>query len=101
MVLSEIKKTFEKRKNELYIVLNERKSELKPEIQHQMYGAMNEIDIFLRTLDHYREKEVSSEMKKLKLIGPVTKSSNKFSKFFININEGLTNLKFKSRKQKD
>lgn len=54
-------------------MLTERGHELKPEVQHQMYGAINEIDMFLRTIDHFRQKEVESDLKNIVLYGPETK----------------------------
>jgi hypothetical protein len=94
MVLTEITKVFERRKMDLHTLLNERSDELKPEVQHQMYGAMNEIDIFLKTVKYYREKEVDTEIKKLRLVGPVIREG-KMMKFVNNINEGLSNFRIK------
>ncbi|OVE74897.1 hypothetical protein BVX95_00890 [archaeon D22] len=94
MVLAEITKIFEKRKMELYQLLNERKEELKPDVQHQMYGAMNEIDIFLNTVEHYRQKEVDDEIKRLRLVGPMIREG-KVSKFFSNVSENLSNFRKK------
>ncbi|MBR9675797.1 hypothetical protein GOV05_02205 [Candidatus Woesearchaeota archaeon] len=96
MVLSELSRIFEKRKMELYQLLNDRNEELKPETQHQMYGAMNEIDIFLETIQHYRHKEVDDEIKKLRLVGPIIKE-RKITKFFNNINDSLSNIRFKKQ----
>jgi hypothetical protein len=75
MVLSEITKIFEKRRAELYSLLDKRKDELKPEIQHQIYGAMNEIDIFLKTIEYYKEKETDHEINRAILVGPMIKES--------------------------
>ena len=94
MVLSEITKVFERRKMDLHTLLNERSDELKPEVQHQMYGAMNEIDIFLKTVKYYRGKEVDTEIKNLRLVGPVLKEG-KFKKMVNNINEGFSNFRLK------
>ena len=70
------------------------RDELKPEVQHQMYGAMNEIDIFLKTVKYYRGKEVDTEIKNLRLVGPVLKEG-KFKKMVNNINEGFSNFRLK------
>jgi hypothetical protein len=71
MVLLEITKIFERRRAELYNLLEKRKDELKPELQHQIYGAMNEIDIFLKTIEYYKEKETDHEMNRALLVGPM------------------------------
>ncbi len=94
MVLAEITKIFEKRKMELRTLLSERDDELKPEVQHQMYGAMNEIDIFLKTVKYFREKEVDDEIKKLRLVGPVIREG-KIKRMFTNLNDGFSNLRLK------
>lgn len=94
MVLAEITKIFEKRKMELYTLINERNDELKPEVQHQMYGAMNEIDIFLRTVEHFRTKEVDDEIKKLRLVGPMIREG-KISKFITNMGQGISNIRIR------
>ena len=61
-----------------------------------MFGAINEIDIFLRTVEHFRQKEVDDEIKKLRLVGPMVKES-KVGKFFNNLNEGIVGLRLKSK----
>ncbi len=73
MVLLEITRIFERRRAELYNLLEKRKDELKPELQHQIYGAMNEIDIFLKTIEYYKEKETDHEMNRALLVGPMIK----------------------------
>ena len=94
MALSEITKIFEKRRIELYNLLEQRRDEIKPEIQHQVYGAINEIDIFLKTLEYYKEKESEKEIKAAILITPSQKEST-LSKMINNINEKISNLKIK------
>ncbi|MCD6589863.1 hypothetical protein J7K74_01600 [Candidatus Woesearchaeota archaeon] len=58
MSLLELRKVFEKRKYNL-IKLLENPKDLSPEKQHQIYGAILEIDNFLRAIDHFREKEMN------------------------------------------
>lgn len=86
MVLGEMTRIFERRRKELYGLLIERKEEIKPEVQHQMYGAMNEIDIFLKTIDYYRKKEIDKEIKNAVLVGPMIKESL-MSRFVSKIND--------------
>lgn len=97
LVLQEITKIFERRKNEIYSLLKERKDELKPELQHQMFGAMNEIDIFLNTLEYYREKEIDFEMKNAVLVGPMIRESM-VKKFVKGINKKISDIAIAKRK---
>lgn len=46
---------YEDRKKKLSSVLSNRK-DLKPENQHQIYGAINEIELFVKTLRDYQNK---------------------------------------------
>jgi len=55
-MLRDIQKTYEKRKNDL-IDLLESSQELDPAKQHQVYGAIMEIETFLKTIKHYIEVE--------------------------------------------
>ena len=45
---------YEERKKKLSGVLSNRK-DLKAENQHQIYGAINEIDLFIKTLREYQK----------------------------------------------
>jgi len=49
---------YEDRKKKLSSVLSNRK-DLKPENQHQIYGAINEIELFVKTLRDYQIKHGS------------------------------------------
>lgn len=69
MVVSEITKLLEKRKNDL-IDLLEYDSSIDLEKQHQIYGAINEIEIFLQTLNYFRDREIKDEINTLKLARP-------------------------------
>lgn len=80
-MISEITKAIEKRKNELSSMLKKGEEDISPEIKHQVYGAINEIDIFLRTLSYYKELEMTNELKELKLVKP-DNSNNGVFKFF-------------------
>ena len=96
MVLGEMAKIFEKRRAELYSLLSERKDEIKPELQHQMYGAMNEIDIFLRTIEYYRQKEIDNEIKNAVLVGPMIREGV-MTRFVKNINKKMSGMRQKRR----
>lgn len=58
MSLSELRQIFERRKYNLIQLLQERPSELSIEKQHQVYGAILEIENFLKAIDYYRDLEV-------------------------------------------
>lgn len=60
MPLRQLKSIFEKRRKDL-IELLESHSKLDPAKQHQIYGAIIEIETFLKTIDHLREKEIQEE----------------------------------------
>ena len=79
-MINDITKVIEQRKNELTSLLK-KGDELSPEIKHQIYGAINEIDIFLRTLNYYRDIEIENEIKELKLVKPEKKQNPVFGFF--------------------
>jgi len=81
-MINSITKVIEQRKNELSSLLK-KGDDLTPEIKHQVYGAINEIDIFLRTLNYYRDLEIENEIKELKLVKP-EKRQNPLFGFFRN-----------------
>ena len=97
MVLNEISKIFEKRKTELHSLLSERKDEIKPEQQHQMYGAMNEIEVFLRTLEYYRQKEIDKEIKNAVLVGPMIREGM-VTRMLNNINHKVSIMRGSKKK---
>ncbi len=57
MSLAELRRIFEKRRFNLIKVL-ENPEGISPEKQHQIYGAILEIENFLKTIDYLREKEL-------------------------------------------
>jgi hypothetical protein len=57
MPLRHLRSLYEKRRNNL-IELLEHNPKLDPARQHQIYGAICEIDILLKTIDHLREQEI-------------------------------------------
>ncbi|HIH31461.1 TPA: hypothetical protein HA235_02025 [Candidatus Woesearchaeota archaeon] len=61
MPLRHLKSLYEKRKSNL-VELLEKNPKLDPARQHQIYGAICEIDILLKTIDHLREQEIQDNM---------------------------------------
>ncbi|MCF7861290.1 hypothetical protein K9M79_03505 [Candidatus Woesearchaeota archaeon] len=57
--MKDIIKVFEKRKQDLINTLRNYSSTLEPAKQHQLFGAINEIDVFLNTLYYYEEQRVA------------------------------------------
>jgi len=60
MNILEIKKTFEKRRYNLINALEDNKEDIDISKQHQIYGAIREIENMLKTLDFHREQEVNN-----------------------------------------
>jgi len=57
MGLVRLKTLYEKRRSSL-ISLLEHNPKLDPARQHQIYGAICEIDLLLKTIGHLREQEI-------------------------------------------
>jgi hypothetical protein len=57
MGLVQLKTLYEKRRTSL-IDLLEHNPKLDPARQHQIYGAICEIDLLLKTINHLREQEI-------------------------------------------
>ena len=62
MPLRHLRTIYEKRKINL-VELLEKNPKLDPARQHQIYGAICEIDILLKTIDHLREQEIQDNYK--------------------------------------
>lgn len=62
MPLRELRAIYEKRKANL-VELLEKNPRLDPARQHQIYGAICEIDILLKTIEHLREQEITDNYK--------------------------------------
>ncbi len=56
-MLVEIYKLYQKRRNKLIHLLEEERNDMELGKQHQIYGAIKEIDKFLKTLEHFINKE--------------------------------------------
>jgi len=61
MALNQLKSLYEKRRTNL-ISLLEKNPKLDPARQHQIYGAICEIDILLKTIYHLREQEIKENL---------------------------------------
>lgn len=61
MALNRLKLLYEKRRTNL-ISLLEKNPKLDPARQHQIYGAICEIDILLKTINHLREQEIRDNL---------------------------------------
>jgi hypothetical protein len=57
MGLNQLHLLYEKRRASLVDLL-EKNPKLDPARQHQIYGAICEIDILLKTINHLRDKEI-------------------------------------------
>jgi hypothetical protein len=62
MPLRQLRSLYEKRKMNL-VELLEKNPKLEPARQHQIYGAICEIDILLKTIDHLRQQEIEENIK--------------------------------------
>jgi len=81
MVLDEIAQVLEKRRTELVEML-ENKAQLELEKQHQIYGAINEIDLFLQTLSYYEKNSAEKDIGPIKLVKPLETKKDIFSRLF-------------------
>lgn len=55
----ELRRELESRKENLIYTLKNKKDFIELEKQHQMYGAIKELDLVLKLIDQYREKEAT------------------------------------------
>ena len=77
MVLAKVAEELTKRRNELVKELND--DSIKIEKQHQIYGAINEIDLFLQTLNHISDKS-DKEIGPITLVKPLDENKDTFSR---------------------
>jgi hypothetical protein len=61
MPLRQLRSSYEKRRSNLVSLL-ENNPKLDAARQHQIYGAICEIDILLKTIDHLRDQEIQDNM---------------------------------------
>ena len=61
MTYKEVIKTLEERRENMLNLVENRRNSLPIEKHHQVTGAINELDVVLKTLQHFRDKEGSQE----------------------------------------
>jgi len=97
-MISDIKRAMEQRKSKLISLLNNGDG-LSAEKKHQLYGAINEIDVITKILQNHRDLEIENEIKELKLIKPEN-SGNALFNFFKRKNINKEKIK-QNRPQED
>ncbi len=85
MVVTEISSALERRRQELVDMLENNK-EMKLEKQHQVYGAINEIDLFMQTLEYYQKTAVGTDAP-IRLVAPPADQKGLFTKIFQGIKD--------------
>lgn len=75
MVVDELTDVLMKRRAELVDMLENRNDSLQLEKQHQIYGAINEIDLFLQTMSFYEKNSTRKDMEPINLVRPVESKS--------------------------
>lgn len=83
MVVNQIAEALQKRRTELIDMLENNRDSLDLEKQHQVYGAINELELFLNTLDYYQKNSMDGE-DPIRLVKPPEASDNPnvFSRIF-------------------
>ncbi|MBN1385778.1 hypothetical protein JW968_02245 [Candidatus Woesearchaeota archaeon] len=59
--MKELIRIFEKRRSNLVDLLEKQRDTMDAAEQHQVYGAVNEIDLFLRTMQHYYDEKADDK----------------------------------------
>lgn len=93
-MLKKITKLIEERKKELNSLL--KRGKLNKEVEYQIKGAINEINVVLRILKDHRYTEIEKELEEFKLIKVENNDNNFLSKIFEKKN--LTNGKSNTEK---
>jgi hypothetical protein len=60
-MIKDLIKVFDRRKQQLHSVLATRKGEMDPGKQHQIYGAINELNMVIRTLSYQYEQWLQAQ----------------------------------------
>ena len=89
-MLSSLQFFIKERKNKLVVHLYHSKDDISLEKQHQIYGAINELDSILKTICKYREKYMEGDRhkKEMFLFKPLKEKSmvkeflDSFKEFF-------------------
>jgi len=76
----ELRKELETRKENLIYILKNKKDFLELEKQHQIYGAIKELDHVLRLMEQFREEEVMSKARQLVLTDNIQEQESKPAK---------------------
>src|SRR4030043_402801 len=61
----ELRKELETRKENLIYILKNKKDFLELEKQHQIYGAIKELDHLLKLMENYREEEAMRKVRQI------------------------------------
>ena len=80
MVKEDILEALNNRREELSEMLND--DSLQLEKQHQIYGAINEIEVLLKTLNYYEKGRHDKNFGKIRLVKPPKPQKDLFSKVF-------------------
>ncbi len=72
---NELKKSLEMRQENLIYLLKSKKEQLELEKQHQIYGAIKEIELFIETLRYFDELSHKDELENIVLPKPQRKDS--------------------------
>jgi len=75
MTIAKLRRSFEERRLNLIETLRKNKESMEPAKQHQLYGAIKEIEYFLKTIDAYREEELQQTDFELRREAPAPVSS--------------------------
>jgi len=70
MALHKLKRQFEERRLNLIETLQKGKESLELSKQHQLYGAIKEIEQFLKAIEYHREQQITKADFELKREGP-------------------------------
>ena len=81
MVVDELTDALMKRRAELVDILENRNDNIGLEKQHQIYGAVNEIDLFLQTMSFYEKNSTKKDIEPINLVKP-TESKGVFERLF-------------------
>ena len=83
MVVNQISEVLVKRRTALIEMLENNRDSLDLEKQHQVFGAINELELFLHTLDYYQKNSTEGE-DAVRLVKPPMEeeSANVFYRIF-------------------
>ena len=80
MVMDEVTDILSKRREELLNMLETQSQKLLLEKQHQIYGAISEIDLFLQTINYYNQTNREKDIPTIKLVKPVPQNKDLISR---------------------